>query len=49
MSLTEEIFDQCLVDGSGGHIAKDNDGGSDLAKTEVLHSCSEGVVGVESS
>lgn len=49
MSLTEEVFDQCLVDGSGGHIAKDNNWGSNLAETEVLHSCREGVVGVESS
>lgn len=45
--LTEEIFDEILLDGAGDHVTEDNDRGSDLSKAEVLDTGCESVVGVE--
>jgi hypothetical protein len=44
---TKEVLDEGAVHSAGGHVAKDNDGGGNLAEAEVLHVGGEGVVGVE--
>lgn len=47
LGLTEEILDECSVDGGCRHVAKDNDGSRHFAQAELLRCLGEGVVGVE--
>lgn len=47
VQLTEEVFDEILLDCAGDHVTEDNNRGSNLSKTEVLDASGESVVRVE--